>query len=73
MPRKSPGLSFLANSASRTPATICADSEDERPANMMRAVSSPLIVTGCRKGPALAVRGMSAPLVRGGSMYVWIE
>ena len=25
------------------------------------------------QGPALAVRGMSAPLVRGSSMYVWIE
>ena len=31
VPRKSPGLSFLANSASRTQATICADSEEERP------------------------------------------
>ena len=48
MPRKSPGLSRLANSASRTSATICADSEEERPANMMRAVKSPLVgVTVC--------------------------
>ena len=41
-----------------------ADSEDERPANMMRAVSSPLIVTG---GLRLA-RGIAVVLVRGG---VW--
>ncbi len=31
VPRKSPGLSFLANSASRTSATICEESEAERP------------------------------------------
>ena len=48
VPRKSPGLSFLANRSSRTCATICADSDDERPANMMRAVRLPLIGTGCR-------------------------
>jgi hypothetical protein len=34
--------------------TICTDSDEERPANMMRAVKSPLIVTG---GRSLA-RGM---------------
>jgi hypothetical protein len=35
-------------------ATICADSDDERPANMMRAVNSPLIATGCRNACAIA-------------------
>ena len=72
MPRKSPGLSFLANSASRTSATICADSDDARPANMMRAVSSPLIDTGCRN----AVRGGSwhvRAFVETGSMYFLIK
>ena len=54
VPRKSPGLSFFAKRASRTQATICDDSEEERPANMIRAVRSPLIITGCRN----AVRGM---------------
>src|SRR6185437_7157208 len=45
--------SFLANSLSRTSATICADSDDERPANMMRAVNAPLIATGCRNACAM--------------------
>src|SRR5581483_8236416 len=49
VPRKSPGLSRLANSSSRTWPTIRADSEEARPANMIRAVRSPLICTGCRK------------------------
>jgi hypothetical protein len=62
VPRKSPGLSFLANRSSRTCATICADSDDERPANMMRAVRLPLIETGCRAAlRAVVTRAMGRP------------
>jgi hypothetical protein len=39
VPRKSPGRSRLAKSASRTSATTCAESDDDRPASRMRAVA----------------------------------
>ena len=48
MPRKSPDLSRLANSASRTSLTICDDSEAERPAmngSPERAMSSVWVFT----------------------------
>ena len=41
VPRKSPGLSFLPNSASRTSLTICDDSEPERPGKKIRPGSEP--------------------------------
>jgi len=42
--------------------TICADREDDRPANMMRAVNPPLIITGCRvAGCCKTVHGMVHP------------
>src|SRR3954454_7814936 len=69
VPRKSPGLSFLANSASRTSATISEDSEAERPATKIGAALSVRVlrIAGCTDigGPAgLIVKILSYGLRR---------